>query len=87
MDKLKTLDDKIKKLQNQRTLIDNREKAKNKKLLNKQKILLGGYMLNILKICDDEKLNSTLNKVISTISEKRKADITAIQLLENINKG
>tara|TARA_B110000503_G_scaffold137776_1_gene222622 strand:+ start:3410 stop:3676 length:267 start_codon:yes stop_codon:yes gene_type:complete len=86
MNKLEILEDKIKKLQSQKILIENRDKAKNKKLLNKQKILLGGYMLNKLKKYDDEKINNFLLDVIETISEKRKNDIIAIELLEKINK-
>jgi hypothetical protein len=86
MDKIQAIEDKIKKLQHQKTLIENREKAKNRKLLNKQKILVGGYIINKLKKYDDEKLKEFLLKVIETISETRKADIKAIEELEKVNK-
>ena len=87
MDKLQILEDKIKKLQSQKILIENRDRARNKKLLNKQKILLGGYMLNKLKNYDNDKLSTFLLNVIETIPEKRKHDVTAIEVLENVNKG
>lgn len=86
MDKIQAIEDKIKKLQHQKTLIENREKAKNRKLLNKQKILVGGYIINKLKKYDDEKLNEFLLKIIETIPETRKADIKAIEELEKVNK-
>lgn len=86
MDKIQAIEDKIKKLQHQKTLIENREKAKNRKLLNKQKILVGGYIINKLKKYDDEKLNEFLLKVIETIPETRKADVKAIEELEKVNK-
>ena len=87
MDKLQILEDKIKKLQSQKLLIENRDKARHKKLLNKQKILLGGYMLNKLKKYDDDRLSTFLLNVIKTIPEKRKHDVTAIEVLEKINKS
>ena len=86
MDKIQAIEDKIKKLQHQKTLIENREKSKNRKLLNKQKILVGGYIINKLKKYDDEKLNEFLLKIIETIPETRKADIKAIEELEKVNK-
>lgn len=86
MDKIQAIEDKIKKLQHQKTLIENREKAKNRKLLNKQKILVGGYLINKLKKYDDEKLSDFLLKIIETIPETRKADIKAIEELEKVNK-
>lgn len=86
MDKIQAIEDKIKKLQHQKTLIENREKVKNRKLLNKQKILVGGYLINKLKKYDDEKLSDFLLKIIETIPETRKADIKAIEELEKVNK-
>jgi len=86
MDKLQQLEEKIKKLQSQKNLIEQKEKAKEKKLLNKQKILVGGYIINKLKNYDDERLQDFILKVIETIPKKRKFDIEAVEKLEILNK-
>ncbi|WP_440617855.1 hypothetical protein [Cysteiniphilum sp. 6C5] len=59
------------------------ENTKNRKLLVKQKILIGGYHLNELNHQPMKDKLDYLKKVKATIDEKRKSDHYAIDCLIN----
>lgn len=63
-----------------------KESEKNRKLLNKQKILIGGYMVNQLEKMNNEERKEFIDKVIFTISDSRKSDKSALEkLLEKLS--
>jgi hypothetical protein len=64
------------------------ENTKTRKLLIKQKILIGGYVLNTLNKKPLNEQIILLEKIKNTIDEKRKSDLFAINnLMEQINKN
>lgn len=63
-----------------------KESEKNRKLLNKQKILIGGYMVNQLEKMNNEERKEFIDKAIFTIPDSRKSDKLALEkLLEKLS--
>ena len=67
--KIENLDKKIQILTNRKNLLIQKEKTRQRKLLNKQKIIVGAWLINQVKTYSDEKKNSLAEKIISTIPE------------------
>ena len=80
-EKLEKLNQKIEVLRKRRDKIVTIESNKQRKLLVKQKILVGGYILNSLDKKPLQEQIVFLEKVKKTIDEKRKSDCYAIQNL------
>lgn len=80
-EKLEKLNQKIEVLRKRRDKIVAIESNKQRKLLVKQKILVGGYVLNSLDKKPLQEQIEFLEKVKNTIDEKRKSDCYAIQNL------
>jgi hypothetical protein len=80
-EKLEKLNQKIEVLRKKRDKIVAIESNKHRKLLVKQKILVGGYVLNSLDTKPLQEQIEFLKKVKKTIDEKRKSDCYAIQNL------
>ena len=80
-EKLEKLNQKIEVLRKRRDKIVAIESNKQRKLLVKQKILVGGYVLNSLDKKPLQDQIEFLEKVKNTIDEKRKSDCYAIQNL------
>ena len=80
-EKLEKLNQKIEVLRKRRDKIVAIESNKQRKLLVKQKILIGGYVLNSLDKKPLQEQTEFLEKVKNTIDEKRKSDCYAIQNL------
>jgi hypothetical protein len=80
-EKLDKLNQKIEVLRKRRDKITAMESNKQRKLLVKQKILVGGYILNHLNKKPFQEQIELLEKIKSTIDEKRKSDRYAIQNL------
>ena len=80
-EKLDKLNQKIEALRKRRDKITVMESNKQRKLLVKQKILVGGYILNDLNKKPFQEQIALLEKIKSTIDEKRKSDCYAIQNL------
>lgn len=78
---LDKLNQKIEILKKRRDKIVAMESNKQRKLLVKQKILVGGYVLNSLDKKPLQDQIEFLEKVKNTIDEKRKSDCYAIQNL------
>lgn len=84
--KLDIINQKLEQLKAQKQALEAKDKARQRKLLNKQKILLGGYYINFFKSLDSERLEATKQKILSTL--KRKNDIDALNaLFDDIQKG
>jgi uncharacterized protein YutD len=83
--KIENLDKKIQILTNRKNLLIQKEKTRQRKLLNKQKIIVGAWLINQVKTYSDEKKNSLAEKIISTIPENRNHDIKAIKELFGMN--
>ena len=87
-EKLEKLNKKIEVLQAKKNKMMATENTKNRKLLVKQKILIGGYVLNTLNKKPLNEQIVLLEKIKNTIDEKRKSDLFAINhLMEQINKN
>jgi hypothetical protein len=86
-DKVESLDEKIKKLQYIKQKELAKGKAKERKLLNKQKIIIGGYMLNKIKQMTNEEQTTFKDEILKTIPEKKKTDIEAIKNLKLENEN
>lgn len=81
MTKVEKLEEQIKRLNLSKNKILSKEKESGRKLMNKQKIIIGGFMLNkIKKMSSDQKIN-ILDEIIKTIPEKRNVDKKAIENL------
>lgn len=80
-EKLEKLNQKIEVLRKRRDKIVAVESNKQRKLLVKQKILVGSYILNSLDKKPLQEQIDFLEKVKNTIDEKRKSDCYAIQNL------
>ena len=80
-ERLEKLNQKIDVLRKRRNKIVAVESNKQRKLLVKQKILVGGYVLNSLDKKPLQEQIDFLEKVKNTIDEKRKSDCYAIQNL------
>ena len=80
-EKLEKLNQKIEVLRKRRDKIVAIESNKQRKLLVKQKILIGGYVLNSLDKKPIQEQIDFLEKMKNTIDEKRKSDCYAIQNL------
>jgi hypothetical protein len=80
-EKLEKLNQKIEVLRKRRDKIVAIESNKQRKLLVKQKILVGGYVLSSLDKKPLQEQIGFLEKVKNTIDEKRKSDCYAIQNL------
>ena len=80
-EKLEKLNKKIEVLRKRRDKIVSIESNKQRKLLVKQKILVGGYVLNSLDKKPLQEQIDFLEKVKNTIDEKRKSDCYAVQNL------
>ncbi|QUE32412.1 hypothetical protein [Francisella philomiragia] len=80
-DKILSIEEKIKRLR----LLQKKEIAKikgqNRKLANKQKIIIGGYMLNKFKTMSTDEISDFVSDILSTIPESKKSDIDAIKKL------
>lgn len=86
-EKLEKLNQKIDVLRKRRDKITAMESNKQRKLLVKQKILVGGYILNDWNKKPLQAQIELLEKVKRTIDEKRKSDCYAIQnLIDKKNK-
>jgi hypothetical protein len=86
-EKLENINKKIEVLQARKNKMMAIENTKTRKLLVKQKILIGGYVLSNLNKKSLEEQEGFLKKIKSTIDEKRKSDLFAIEeLIENIKK-
>lgn len=81
---LDKIESKIKALQNRKKLIEQKDKLRQRKILTKQKILLGGYLMkNYQKYLSQEQMLNLLSDLDNSISKTRKADIEAINQLSN----
>lgn len=80
-EKLDKLNKKIAVLQARKNKMIVIESNKQRKLLVKQKILVGGYVLNSLHKKTINEQIEFFKKVKSTIEEKRKSDLFAIECL------
>jgi hypothetical protein len=81
---LSKLEEQIQALQNRKKLLEQKNKVKKRKILTKQKILVGAYFLNNFdKYLPQDEMLIFVNDVASTISKTRKADIDAIDDLKN----
>ena len=80
-EKLEKLNQKIDVLRKRRDKITAMENNKQRKLLVKQKILVGGYILSDLNKKPLKDQIELLEKVKMTIDEKRKSDCYAIENL------
>ena len=80
-EKLEKLNQQIEVLRKRRDKIVAVESNKQRKLLVKQKILVGGYVLNSLDKKPLQEQIEFLEKVKNTIDKKRKSDCYAIQNL------
>ena len=78
---LNKLLDERKKLDTLIAQAKSKESDKNRKLLNKQKILIGGYMVNQLEKMNSDEKKEFMDKVIFTISDSRKSDKAALEKL------
>ena len=73
--KLDIIDQKLEKLKQEKKRIEYAERQKQKKQLNKQKIIVGGFYINLLNSLELEKKNETIKKILATIPESRKKDM------------
>ena len=80
-EKLDKLNKKIAVLQARKNKMIAIENNKQRKLLVKQKILIGGYVLNSLHKKPINEQIEFFKKVKSTLEEKRKSDLFAIECL------
>ena len=80
-ERVEKLNQKIEVLRKKRDKIVAVESNKQRKLLVKQKILVGGYVLNSLDKKPLQEQIEFLEKVKNTIDEKRKSDCYAVQNL------
>ena len=80
-EKLDKLNKKIAVLQARKNKMIVIESNKQRKLLVKQKILIGGYVLNSLHKKTINEQIEFFKKVKSTLEEKRKSDLFAIECL------
>ena len=80
-DRLRLIEEKIDKLNIQKNLLVQKEKVRQRKLLNKQKIILGGFYINQLLKMSAHDRDEVYQKVMKTIPEYRKQDIKAINEL------
>lgn len=86
-EKLDKLNKKIAVLQARKNKMIAIENNKQRKLLVKQKILIGGYVLNSLHKKPINEQIEFFKKVKSTLEEKRKSDLFAIEcLIETLEK-
>ena len=69
---------KKEKLDQEIYVAKNKERQSERKVLVKQKILLGSYLLNKFDKMDVEEKKAILNEIRSTTSEKRISDNKAI---------
>jgi hypothetical protein len=84
--KLEVINQKLEQLKAQKQAIEAKEKVRQRKMLNKQKILLGGYYINFFRSLDVERLEATQQKILTTL--KRQNDIEALNaLFDDIKKG
>ena len=87
-EKLEKLNKKISVLQARKNKMIAVENSKNRKLLVKQKILIGGYVLNSVNKKSINEQVEFLEKIKNTINEKNKSDLFAIDnLIEMIKKS
>jgi len=81
-DRLEILENKIAKLNAQKQRLTALVKTKNSKLLVKQKILIGAYMLSkSIPHMEQDKRLSFLNAVKAKIPDSRKSDLHALNEL------
>ena len=81
---LDKIESKIKALQNRKKLIEQKDKVRQRKILTKQKILLGGYLMkNYQKYLSQEQMLNLLSDLDNSISKTRKSDVEAINQLSN----
>ena len=82
VDRLEILEKKIAKLNAQKQRLTALSKTKNSKLLVKQKILIGAYMMSkSIPQMEQNKRLSFLNAVKSKIPDSRKSDLHALNEL------
>jgi hypothetical protein len=79
--RLEEIQKKIDVLKNRKQKIVTREKQKERKLLTKQKILLGGYLYSLMKKKPVIEVAKILDDIQKTIHENRKSDNKAIEEL------
>ena len=77
--RLLVIEEKIKRLKAKHDMLSKKEAIRNRKLLVKQKIVLGGYYLNQVKSMGHDEKQDLKAKIMSTL--KRKSDIDAINSL------
>jgi hypothetical protein len=75
---LGSIEKKIEILNNKKNLLIQKEKLKSRKLLNKQKIIMGGWLINQLENYSVEKREAMSQKILASIPDYRKADVGAI---------
>jgi hypothetical protein len=82
VDRLQKIEERIEKLNIQKQRLTVLSKTKNSKLLTKQKILVGAYMLSnsIPKMSQDQRM-PFLKSIKDRIPDSRKSDLFAINEL------
>jgi len=80
------INEKIDSLNTRKNLLVQKENLKARKLLNKQKIIAGGWLINQIKHYDPDKKFDVCKKILSTIPSYRKADILAVEELFKVDK-